>query len=141
MCYVVSMCFTSLVYLLMWLHRCCLSVSAGMPRYPAPYPMVRPGFVPRPMPPPGVVTIQRPPIISGIRAIPPLVALTARPPPPAVMLADKPPTAVYVGKIAPTVDNGFLLSLLQVCLLFSYMFFRCMYGRLNNSLYPYHFYL
>lgn len=125
----------------MWLHRCCLSVSAGMPRYPAPYPMVRPGFVPRPMPPPGVVTIQRPPIISGIRAIPPLVALTARPPPPAVMLADKPPTAVYVGKIAPTVDNGFLLSLLQVRLLFSYMFFRCMYGRLNNSLYPYHFYL
>ncbi|AQK52302.1 RNA-binding protein 25 isoform X2 [Zea mays] len=86
-----------------------------MPRYPAPYPMVRPGFVPRPMPPPGVVTIQRPPIISGIRAIPPLVALTARPPPPAVMLADKPPTAVYVGKIAPTVDNGFLLSLLQLC--------------------------
>lgn len=109
------MCFTSWVYLLMWLHRCCLSVSAGMPRYPAPYPMVRPGFVPRPMPPPGVVPIQRPPIISGIRAIPPLVAPTARPPAPAVTLADKPPTAVYVGKISPTVDNDFLLSLLRLC--------------------------
>lgn len=122
------MCFALWVYLLMWLHRCRLSVSAGM-RYPAPYPMVRPGYVPRPMPPPGVVPIQRPPIISGIRAIPPLVAPTARPPAPAVTLADKPPTAVYVGKIAPTVDNDFLLSLLRVCLLFSYMFFRCTYGR------------
>ncbi|CAD6245050.1 unnamed protein product [Miscanthus lutarioriparius] len=87
----------------------------GLPRYPAPYPMVRPGFVPRPMPPPGVVAIQRPPIISGIRAILPLVAPSARPPAPAVTLADKPPTAVYVGKIAPTVDNDFLLSLLRLC--------------------------
>jgi len=110
-----------------------------MPRYPAPYPMVRPGFVPRPMPPPGVVPIQRPPIISGIRAISPLV--TARPPAPAVTLPDKPPTAVYVGKIAPTVDNDFLLSLLRVCLLFSYMFFRCTYGKVDFFLYQYHFYL
>ncbi|ONM04831.1 RNA-binding protein 25 isoform X2 [Zea mays] len=99
----------------MWLHRCHLSLSAGMSRYPAPYPMIRPGFVPRPMPPPGVVPIQRPTIISGIRAIPPLVAPTARPPAPAVKLADKPPTAVYVGKIAPTVDSDFLLSLLRLC--------------------------
>ena len=126
----------------MWLHRCRLSVSAGMPRYPALYPMVRPGFVPRPMPPPGVVAIQRPPIISGIRAIPPLVAPSARPPAPSVTLADKPPTAVYVGKIAPTVDNDFLLSLLRVCLLFSYMFFSCMYGRVDFfPFYQYHFYL
>ncbi|KAF8697448.1 hypothetical protein HU200_036049 [Digitaria exilis] len=92
-----------------------LSVCAGMPRYPAPYPMVRPGFVPRPMPPPGVVPIQRPPMIPGIRSVPPLVAPTARPPAPAVTPADKPPTAVYVGKIAPTVDNDFLLSLLRLC--------------------------
>ncbi|RLN05430.1 hypothetical protein C2845_PM13G12590 [Panicum miliaceum] len=87
----------------------------GMPRYPTPYPMVRPGFVPRPMPPPGVVPIQRPPMIPGIRSVPPLVAPAARPPPPAVTPADKPPTAVYVGKIAPTVDNDFLLSLLRLC--------------------------
>ncbi|KAG2583847.1 RNA-binding protein 25-like isoform X3 [Panicum virgatum] len=92
-----------------------LFVCAGMPRYPAPYPMVRPGFVPRPMPPPGAVSIQRPPIIPGIRGVPPLVAPAARPPPPAVKPADKPPTAVYVGKIAPTVDNDFLLSLLRLC--------------------------
>ncbi|RCV31047.1 hypothetical protein SETIT_6G145200v2 [Setaria italica] len=91
-----------------------LSLSAGM-RYPAPYPMVRPGFVPRPMPPPGVVPIQRPPIIPGIRGVPPLVAPAARPPAPTVTPADKPPTAVYVGKIAPTVDNDFLLSLLRLC--------------------------
>lgn len=115
----------------MWLHRCHLSLSAGMSRYPAPYPMIRPGFVPRPMPPPGVVPIQRPTIISGIRAIPPLVAPTARPPAPAVKLADKPPTAVYVGKIAPTVDSDFLLSLLRVCLSFSYMFLTCTYGRVD----------
>lgn len=87
----------------------------GMPRYPTPYPMVRPGFVPRPMPPPGVLPIQRPPIIPGIRGVPPLVTPGARPPAPAVMPADKPPTAVYVGKIAPTVDNDFLLSLLRLC--------------------------
>ncbi|XP_039815801.1 RNA-binding protein 25-like isoform X3 [Panicum virgatum] len=86
-----------------------------MPRYPAPYPMVCPGFVPRPMPPPGVVSIQRPPMIPGIRGVPPLVAPAARPPPQAVKPADKPPTAVYVGKIAPTVDNDFLLSLLRLC--------------------------
>ncbi|KAJ1268420.1 hypothetical protein BS78_07G133500 [Paspalum vaginatum] len=87
----------------------------GMPRYPTPYPMVRPGFVPRPMPPPGVLQIQRPPIIPGIRGVPPLVTPGARPPAPAVTPADKPPTAVYVGKIAPTVDNDFLLSLLRLC--------------------------
>ncbi|KAG2578683.1 RNA-binding protein 25-like isoform X2 [Panicum virgatum] len=92
-----------------------LFVCAGMPRYPAPYPMVCPGFVPRPMPPPGVVSIQRPPMIPGIRGVPPLVAPAARPPPQAVKPADKPPTAVYVGKIAPTVDNDFLLSLLRLC--------------------------
>ncbi|KAL6598485.1 hypothetical protein ACP70R_046184 [Stipagrostis hirtigluma subsp. patula] len=87
----------------------------GMPRYAAPYPMVRPGFAPRPMPPPGVVPIQRPPIIPGIRGVPPVVAPAARPAAPAVTPADKPPTAVYVGKIAPTVDNDFLLSLLRLC--------------------------
>ena len=113
-----------------------LFVCAGMPRYPAPYPMVRPGFVPRPMPPPGVVSIQRPPMIPGIRGVPPLVAPVARPPPQAVKPADKPPTAVYVGKIAPTVDNDFLLSLLRVCLLFSYDLIICIYGRFDLFLYP-----
>ncbi|XP_062191076.1 RNA-binding motif protein 25-like isoform X4 [Phragmites australis] len=77
--------------------------------------MVRPGYYPRPMPLPGVVPIQRPPIIPGIRGVPPVVAPAARPPASAVTPADKPPIAVYVGKIAPTVDNDFLLSLLRLC--------------------------
>lgn len=67
------------------------------------------------MPPAGVVPIQRPPIIHGIRGAPPMVAPPVRPPAPAVAPLDKPPTAVYVGKIAPTVDNDFLLSLLRIC--------------------------
>lgn len=77
--------------------------------------MMRPGFPPRPMPPVGVVPIQRPAIPLGIRGAPPMVAPPVRPPAPAVTLADKPPTAVYVGKIAPTVDNDFLRSLLLLC--------------------------
>ncbi|TVU06008.1 hypothetical protein EJB05_49195, partial [Eragrostis curvula] len=86
----------------------------GMPRYPAPYPVVRPGFPPRPMPPPGVLPIQRPPGVLPIQR-PPMVVPAARPPAPAAPPSDKPPTAVYVGKIAPTVDNDFLLSLLRLC--------------------------
>ena len=80
--------------------------------------MMRQAFPPRPMPPVGVMPIQRPPIIPGIRGPPPMVAPPARPPAPAVTPVDKPPTAVYVGKIAPTVDNDFLLSLLRVYLFF-----------------------
>ncbi|KAL5230501.1 hypothetical protein ABZP36_029277 [Zizania latifolia] len=86
-----------------------------MHRYPGPYHMMRPGFLPRPMPQVGVVPLQRPPIIPGIRGAPPVIPPTARPPTPAVTPSDKPPTAVYVGKIAPAVDNEFLLSLLQLC--------------------------
>jgi RNA-binding protein 25 len=108
-----------------------LSVTAGMPRYPTPYPVIRPGFPPRLMPPPGVLTIQRPPMITGIR--PPVITPAARPPAPAATPPDKPPTAVYVGKIAPTVDNDFLLSLLRVSvLLFCYP--RCLYGMINLSI-------
>lgn len=103
-----------------------------MPRYPGPYPMMRPGFPPRPMPPVGVMPLQRPPIIPGIRGAPPVVPPTARPPTPAVTPPDKPPTAVYVGKIAPTVDNEFLLSLLRVCL-FSCILRRYFYLLLSTS--------
>jgi RNA-binding protein 25 len=111
-----------------------LPVTAGMPRYPTPYPAIRPGFPPRPMPPPGVLQIQRPPMITGIRAVPPVVTPAARPPAPAATALDKPPTAVYVGKIAPTVDNDFLLSLLRVCLLL-FRYPRCLYGIINLCLY------
>ncbi|KAF7095838.1 hypothetical protein CFC21_097902 [Triticum aestivum] len=92
-----------------------VAVPPGVHRYPGPYTMMRPCFPPRPMPPVGVVQIQRPATIPGIRGAPPMVAPPARPPAPAVTPADKPPTAVYVGKIAPTVDNGLLLSLLRIC--------------------------
>ncbi|XP_015696018.1 RNA-binding protein 25 isoform X2 [Oryza brachyantha] len=90
-------------------------VLRGMARYPGPYPMMRPGFPPRPMPPVGVMPLQRPPIIPGIRGAPPMVPPTARPPTPAAAPPGKLPTAVYVGKIAPTVDNEFLLSILRLC--------------------------
>uniref|UniRef100_A0A0D9X7U0 PWI domain-containing protein n=1 Tax=Leersia perrieri TaxID=77586 RepID=A0A0D9X7U0_9ORYZ len=99
----------------MYLQQPGAALPPGMPRYPGPYPMMRPGFPPRPMPPVGVMPLQRPPIMPGIRGAPLVVPPTARPPTPAVTPPDKPPTAVYVGKIAPTVDNEFLLSLLRLC--------------------------
>lgn len=76
--------------------------------------MVRPGFPPRPLPPMGVIPqIPRPPI-PGVRGIPPVVTPLARPVVPPVAATEKPQTTVYVGKIAPTVENEFLLSLLRV---------------------------
>ncbi|RZS18955.1 hypothetical protein BHM03_00051282, partial [Ensete ventricosum] len=90
----------------------------GMPRYPAPYPtMIRPGFPPRPIPPAGVIPqIPRPPIPS-IRGVPPVVTPVIRAMIPIVAPAEKPQTTVYVGKIAATVENEFLLSILTVCYL------------------------
>ncbi|RRT49524.1 hypothetical protein B296_00052348 [Ensete ventricosum] len=86
-----------------------------MPRYPAPYPtMIRPGFPPRPIPPAGVIPqIPRPPIPS-IRGVPPVVTPVIRPMIPIVAPAEKPQTTVYVGKIAATVENEFLLSILTL---------------------------
>ncbi|KAJ6814270.1 RNA-binding protein 25 isoform X1 [Iris pallida] len=88
----------------------------GIPRYPGPYPtMVRPGFPPRPMPPMGIIPqIPRPPIL-GVRGIPTVVNPLVRPAVPIVAPTEKPQTTVYVGKIAPSVDNDFLLSLLRLC--------------------------
>ncbi|ONK56510.1 uncharacterized protein A4U43_C10F9550 [Asparagus officinalis] len=75
--------------------------------------MIRPGFPPRPLPQMGVIPqILRPPI-PGIRG-PPVVSPVVRPVVPAVA-TEKPQTTVYVSKIAPTVDNDFLLSLLRLC--------------------------
>ncbi|KAJ6844068.1 RNA-binding protein 25 isoform X4 [Iris pallida] len=86
----------------------------GIPRYPGPYPtMIRPGFPPRPMPPMGVIPqIPRPPI-PGVHGIPP--APMVRPVLPIVAPTEKPQTTVYVGKISPSADNDFLLSLLRLC--------------------------
>lgn len=78
--------------------------------------MVRPGFPPRPLGTAGILPpVSRPllPVIPGVRPITPPVVRPAIVP--LVTPAEKPQTTVYVGKIAATVDNDFMLSLLQVC--------------------------
>ncbi|XP_042064055.1 RNA-binding protein 25-like isoform X10 [Salvia splendens] len=92
----------------------CLPVicSAGVPHYPSPYAqMLRPAFPSRPlvgvMPP-----LARPPVI-GIRG--PIVPPVVRPITPNATSAEDPQTTVYVGKISSTVENDFMLSLLQLC--------------------------
>lgn len=87
---------------------------AGILRYPSPYaPMVRPPYPPRP----GAVAVAPPllrPPVAGFR--PPIIPAVVRPVIPSVIPAEKPQTTVYVGKIASTVENEFMLSLLQVSL-------------------------
>ncbi|KAK6931070.1 RNA recognition motif domain [Dillenia turbinata] len=84
----------------------------GILRYPPPYAtMVRPAFPPRPPGAIGVLPLTRPPI-PGIRPIVPLVRPAMVPP---VTPAEKPQTTVYVGKIAVTVENDFMLSVLKLC--------------------------
>ncbi|KAK6922170.1 RNA recognition motif domain [Dillenia turbinata] len=84
----------------------------GILRYPPPYvTMVRPAFPPRPPGVVGVPLLTRPPI-PGIRPIVPLVRPAVVPP---VTPAEKPHTTVYVGKIAVTVENDFMLSVLKLC--------------------------
>ncbi|XP_010247927.1 PREDICTED: RNA-binding protein 25 isoform X2 [Nelumbo nucifera] len=88
----------------------------GIPRYATPYTtMVRPAFPPRPPGAIGVVPpLSRPPV-PGIRGVPPIVPPVIRPVIPIVAPTEKPQTTVYVGKIAPTVENDFMLSLLRLC--------------------------
>ncbi|KAM5566759.1 RNA-binding protein 25 [Rosa sericea] len=88
----------------------------GLIRYPSPYPtMLRPGFPSRP---PGGIgllpSLQRPPML-GIPGVRPVMPPVVRPAVPSVTPAEKPQTTVYVGKIAPTVNNDFMLYLLQLC--------------------------
>ncbi|XP_042053044.1 RNA-binding protein 25-like isoform X2 [Salvia splendens] len=88
------------------------AMPPGVPRYPSPYaPMLRPAFPLRPlvgvMPP-----LARPPVI-GIRG--PIIPPVVRPITPSVASAEEPQTTVYVGKISSTVENDFMLSLLQLC--------------------------
>ncbi|XP_074577730.1 RNA-binding motif protein 25-like isoform X2 [Curcuma longa] len=86
-----------------------------MPRYPAPYPMIRPIFPPRPIPPTGVIPPMPRPPIPGIWGLPPVATPIVRPIVPVVTPTEKPQTTVYVGKIAATVENEFLLSILTLC--------------------------
>ncbi|KAH9303952.1 hypothetical protein KI387_008356 [Taxus chinensis] len=100
------------------------SAPAGMPRYSAPYPpLVRPTFAPRPPGAMGVMPLSRPPM-QGVRAMPQVLKYSLPVAPtdlaskgalPLLATAEKPQTTVYVGKIAPSVENEFLLSLLELC--------------------------
>lgn len=87
--------------------------TAGVVRYPY-MPMGRPPFLPRPGVPVGTVPpLPRPPFL-GLR--PPMTPPIVRPPVvPIVAPVEKPQTTVYVGKIAPSVENDFIHSLLEVC--------------------------
>ena len=77
--------------------------------------MLRPAFTPRP---PGAIGslpgLPRGPV-PGIPGVRPIMPPVVRPTLPSVTPAEKPQTTVYVGKIPPTVDNDFMLYLLQVC--------------------------
>ncbi|XP_059656054.1 RNA-binding motif protein 25 isoform X2 [Cornus florida] len=96
------------------LHRF-LPIYAGIPRYPSPYTtMIRSPFPPRPPGAIGMLPILSRPPVPGIR--PPIIPPVVRPSvAPSVTPAEKPQTTVYVGKIASTVENDFMLSLLQLC--------------------------
>ncbi|CAL8994270.1 unnamed protein product [Prunus brigantina] len=88
----------------------------GLARYPSPYhAMLRPAFTPRP---PGAIGslpgLPRGPV-PGIPGVRPIMPPVVRPTLPSVTPAEKPQTTVYVGKIPPTVDNDFMLYLLQLC--------------------------
>uniref|UniRef100_A0A803LJ86 RNA-binding protein 25 n=1 Tax=Chenopodium quinoa TaxID=63459 RepID=A0A803LJ86_CHEQI len=90
-----------------------LFVMCGVVRYPYP-PMARPPFLSRPGVTVGMVPqLQRPPFL-GLR--PPMTLPVVRPPVvPVVLPPEKPQTTVYVGKIAPSVENDFIRSLLELC--------------------------
>ncbi|KAK1630589.1 hypothetical protein QYE76_004904 [Lolium multiflorum] len=93
------------------------SLPTAGPRYTTQFPVCPgpPGFSPRPIYPlPGVFSHQRPALI---RAIADPVTMTRPPVAPVAPVApvDTPQFKIYVGKIAATVENDFVLSLLQVC--------------------------
>ena len=86
-----------------------------MPRYPPPYgTMVRPVYPPRAPGAVNVLPVSRPPV-AGVPTVRPIIPPVVRPVvAPSVTPAEKPQITVYVGKIAPTVENDFMLSILQV---------------------------
>ncbi|XP_004489850.1 RNA-binding motif protein 25 isoform X2 [Cicer arietinum] len=89
---------------------------AGIPRYPPPYgTMIRPVYPPRLPGAINVLPLSRPPV-AGIPTIRPIIPPVIRPVvPPIVTPSEKQHTTVYIGKIAPTVENEFMLSLLKLC--------------------------
>ncbi|KAK9675557.1 hypothetical protein RND81_11G015000 [Saponaria officinalis] len=92
----------------------CLCDDAGVLRYPYP-PIVRPAFLPRPGPggAPGTVSpFPRPPLLIRPPVTPPIIRPIVFP---VIIPVEKPQTTVYVGKIAPSVENDFIRSLLELC--------------------------
>ncbi|XP_038714501.1 RNA-binding protein 25-like isoform X2 [Tripterygium wilfordii] len=101
---------------LTYLHRCLFCFCAGLSRYPSPYPaMVRPAFPLRPLGAVGMLPGVARPHFPGIPGVRPIIPPIVRPVDPSVTPVEKPQTTVYIGKIAPTVDNDFMLSLLRLC--------------------------
>ncbi|KAF2286624.1 hypothetical protein GH714_022980 [Hevea brasiliensis] len=93
-----------------------LLLLCGIQRYSLPYPaMVRPMFPPCPPGAIGVLPAASRPLVPGIPGVRPIVSPIVRPAFPSVTPAEKPQTTVYVGKIESTVENDFMLSLLQLC--------------------------
>ncbi|XP_019423639.1 PREDICTED: RNA-binding protein 25-like isoform X2 [Lupinus angustifolius] len=87
----------------------------GFPRYLPPYGMVRPVYPLRAPGPVNVLPVSRPPV-AGVPAVRPIIPPVIRPVvAPSVIPAQKPQITVYVGKIAPTVENDFMLNLFQLC--------------------------
>ncbi|MCI22437.1 RNA-binding protein 25-like, partial [Trifolium medium] len=89
-------------------------LMCGIPRYAPPYgTMVRPVYPPRLPGAINVLPVSRPPV-AGIPPLRPIIPPVVRPVvPPSVTPAEKQHTTVYIGKIAPTVENEFMLSLLK----------------------------
>ncbi|KAH8500418.1 hypothetical protein H0E87_015611 [Populus deltoides] len=88
----------------------------GILSYPSPYPaMIRPLFLPCPPGAFSVVPAVPRPLVPGIPGVCPVISQIIRPVVPSVTPAEKPQTTVYVGKIAPSVENDFMSSLLQLC--------------------------
>jgi RNA-binding protein 25 len=99
-------------------------------RYPSPYPaMVRPLFPPRPPGALSVVPAVPRPLVPGIPGVRPVMYPIIRPVIPSVTPAEKPQTTVYIGKIAPSVENDFMMSLLQVCHQLHYFYLNMLYNQ------------
>ncbi|XP_038893395.1 RNA-binding protein 25 isoform X3 [Benincasa hispida] len=78
--------------------------------------MIRTPFPPRPPGAMGMVPAMPRPPIPGIPGVRPIIPPVVRPAVlPSVTPAEKPQTTIYIGRIAQSVDNDFMLSLLQLC--------------------------
>lgn len=78
--------------------------------------MIRTPFPPRPPGAMGMVPAMPRPPIPGIPGVRPIIPPVVRPAVlPSVTPAEQPQTTIYIGRIAQSVDNDFMLSLLQVC--------------------------